>query len=277
VRRWSVHANGRTLTGAPAGFALVERGPGPASLDTRLWRLACQAGAQFHFSAPVALADVPPGAIVATGLTEQTHRALHQPYEPVTAYCARVPGDGSDDRVGAAWFGPFSRDYGYAGTLGRLRYFMVFARGRRAPDVDEWRREVHRTTGVDLPDCVPFRGCVPARPWAPRVFANGWILAGSASGLIDPLFLFGVHGALLSGAIAATAVTRPGRAVAHMRHFARGLRWAGGMGWVWRRTQAWRLLRYPAAVWPLARLIGRTVPGYNASWIGPMAQWDLSG
>jgi flavin-dependent dehydrogenase len=56
----------------------------------------------------------------------------------------------------------------------------------------------------------------------PRLFAGDLILAGTLSGMQDPSMVLGVHGALVSGKIAAMAVHDRERAA---REFRRMTRW----------------------------------------------------
>ncbi len=51
----------------------------------------------------------------------------------------------------------------------------------------------------------------------PRLFHDRFILAGTLAGAQDPVLLFGVHGALVTGRIAALAVDEPERAYREFR------------------------------------------------------------
>ena len=69
---------------------------------------------------------------------------------------------------------------------------------------------------------LPLAG-TPTGSWAnPRLFAGNLILTGTLSGMQDPLMVLGVHGALVSGRIAAMAVQDRERAA---REFRRMNRW----------------------------------------------------
>ncbi len=52
----------------------------------------------------------------------------------------------------------------------------------------------------------------------PRLFASDKILAGTISGMMEPFALFGVHGALVSGKIAAMAVEDRAAALSEFKH-----------------------------------------------------------
>ncbi|MDY6795974.1 MAG: hypothetical protein SWK76_11985 [Actinomycetota bacterium] len=53
-----------------------------------------------------------------------------------------------------------------------------------------------------------------------RLFHGDRILAGTLAGLISPVLLFGVNGALIYGKVAATAVTDLDRALREFRRMA---------------------------------------------------------
>lgn len=268
VRRWEVYVGSERVPGGVRDFAVVERGTRATSVDSRLYALAREAGAEFEFSCdPDVLASLPDPAIVATGLNADSFRVLGIPCEVVSGYWARADAAAEHEDTGATWFGAFTQDYAYSCCTNGLRYFMALARGPREPDLHAWRTTLRATTGVTMDEWTRGLAHVPAWPSRPRLFARGKILAGTLCGLMDPLFLFGVTGALISGKIAAQAVTCPKEAEAELRRFARGHRRAAVLGAIWRRTRAWRLLRLPWLSGPLARLAGRTVPGYDENWI----------
>ncbi len=56
-----------------------------------------------------------------------------------------------------------------------------------------------------IPD--PWREVTMAIPAEARLFSKGMIMAGTLSGMIEPFWGYGIVGALISGAIAAKAVT----------------------------------------------------------------------
>ena len=58
-------------------------------------------------------------------------------------------------------------------------------------------------------------------PFNPRLFAKDKILAGTISGMIDPLMGFGITGAIISGKTAALAVYDPETARKDFKQFTR--------------------------------------------------------
>ena len=140
ARSWAVYVGHRRIERALRDFAVVERGSRPTSVDWHLFKLAREAGVQFEFSChPSAVAAMPAGAIVATGLNPASFRLLGIPCEAVSGYWARTDAAAEDEDTGATWFGPFTRDYAYACCTNGLRYFMVLARGSQEPDLRGWR------------------------------------------------------------------------------------------------------------------------------------------
>jgi hypothetical protein len=92
------------------------------------------------------------------------------------------------------------------------------------------------------------------------------------SGMIDPAALYGVHGALLSGKIAALAVGEPERAQAEFdrvnRNFKAVLKRSRDS-----REMPWRVpflrfcFKHPKLMRPLLGLSDNGIPGYERHWL----------
>lgn len=188
----------------------MERGPQKSALDGYLLGLAEGLGVRFEFSSPVlgqgALAGLPPDTIIATGLYAESFDALGIPYEMGWCYGAK----GRSDREGQAaiYFNDYTTDYAYWACLNGVEMAFLFRRGPvSAGELARFERELKETEGVHVSEWLAGYGPTPTVSFTnPRLFAADKILAGTLCGMIEPFVLFGVHGALVSGRIAAMAV-----------------------------------------------------------------------
>jgi flavin-dependent dehydrogenase len=208
------HLYGRTsdiefYEGVPA--YLVERGPRTTSLDTYLYELAVSEGVEFSLGDTVTdFDDLPPDTIVATGLFGEGFRLLDVPHVPVYGYLAMAETDDTSPRV-VLYFDEYTRDYAFYSQVNGARGAVLFSR-EKPLDVsvkERFERELAENDGVTFErwDAVNI-GALPVKlPANPRLFTRNFILAGTLSGTMDPFLLFGVHGALVSGKIAAMAVS----------------------------------------------------------------------
>jgi len=214
LKRCSNHVYGKNFDlefyeGVPA--YLVERGPRPTSIDVFLYELALSEGVSFVFNDTVTdFETLPPDTIIATGLFGEAWKPLGVPHLPVFGYLALGDTDDSSARV-VIYFDEYTRDYAFYSQVNGARGACLFSRGKPL-DVDvkeRFRTQLAENDGVEFDDWMAVSiGALPVEGWKnPRLFAKNYILAGTLSGSIDPFLLFGVHGALVSGKIAATAVT----------------------------------------------------------------------
>ncbi len=189
-----------------------ERGPRPTSLESHLYELAREAGVEFEFGHAVDsqedMAQLPSNTIVATGLHFEGFDALHVPY--LTSFHFTYKGTCDPDLNYVHMFhDTYTSDYGYTSAFRGIRYVHLFNRRRpiSVADRDRFAEHVSRFDGFEVPAWNDFTFPVPAaHPRTPRLFVGNKILAGTLAGAIDPVAFFGLHGALVSGKIAAMAV-----------------------------------------------------------------------
>jgi flavin-dependent dehydrogenase len=203
---------------------MVERGRRSTSLDTYLYRIAKDLGVKFSFRAEFASRSdfeaLPPRSIIATGLEENGFRALGLPYETSHAWCAKGTVPFREPTV-AVYLGPFTTDYGFSCTVNGVAFAFVFQRSKPLSDEDRaaFQSRVEATEPFRLKGWHEARfGACPSGSWCnPRLFWSDKILAGSVAGSMDPLLNFGMLGAMLSGKIAARAVSHPREALGEFR------------------------------------------------------------
>jgi hypothetical protein len=194
---------------------MVERGSRPTSIDTHLYRLAADSGVRFSFSAPVLtrkdFGDLPPGAIVATGMFREAFDALDIPYTPAYGFFAGGPAPEGRSPFCAAYYHEHTRDYAYYATANGTGAAVLFQRGKPLSDAAmEWfPKQLLADEGLAFPKWHSIENLAgtPTGSFSnPRLFAGNLILTGTLSGMQDPTMVLGVHGALVSGRIAAMAV-----------------------------------------------------------------------
>lgn len=208
-----IHAYGRTF---PHTFRedlpvyLVERGPRPTSLDVYLFKLAEAEGVRFQFDDIVEDFDsLPPDTIICTGFFSEAFKALDVPHLPLYGYLTMTEIEDKSARV-VIYFDEYTRDYAFYSQVNGASGAVLFSRGKPLDIAikDRFERQLAENEGIFFDEWSAVKiGALPVKePSNPRLFAKNYILAGTISGTIDPLLLFGVHGALVSGKIAAIAV-----------------------------------------------------------------------
>ena len=211
---------------------MIERGPRKHSMDHYLADLARSYGARIEVGHPMsdreqisllprpagqAANHFPRNVIVATGLHQDGFEVAHMPFQKLYGVFAKCRVPWPEARV-TVYFDDYSPDYAFTCSVNGIAFGLIFNRHR---PVEEWEAEKFRKQATEV-DGYPFRKWMPlglpgqqgaAAPTAhltnPRLFHEDLILAGTLSGMMDPILFFGMHGAFLSGKIAAMALDDP--------------------------------------------------------------------
>ncbi len=209
---------------------MVERGPRASSIDMFLYRLAEDAGVRFAFDTPVSTSkdfgELPPGSIVATGMFRQAFEALDLPYTPAYGHFSGGPAPEGRSPYCIAYYDQHTQDYAYCATANGAGAAIIFQRGKPlTADAKEWfPRQLLEDTGIEFADWHSIDDLV-ATPTAslynPRLFSGNLILTGTLAGMQDPSMVLGVHGALVSGKIAAMAIHDREKATVEFRRMNR--------------------------------------------------------
>lgn len=253
---------------------LVERGPRPTSIDVYLYELARSEGVRFSFNDTVTdFSELPPDSIIATGLFGEAWPALGVPHMQVFGYLAMSKTDETDAKV-VIYFDEYTRDYAFYSQINGACGACLFSRGKPLdPSVkDRFERQLAENDGItfDQWDAVSIGALPVEHSRNPRLFARNFILAGTLSGSIDPLLLFGVHGALISGKVAATAVRDHQKGLEEFSRVNRAFHRGFYVSMAYRRMPMWMLKRatwagikyYPALSRVLKDRMFGLVPGY---------------
>lgn len=209
---------------------MIERGPRSSSMDHYLHRIAGEEGVRFEFDQPVKtdrqVHELPRGSIMATGLHADGFEAANVPYQSLYGYFAKCKVPWTEARV-SFYFDDYSPDYAFTCSVNGIAFALIFNRHR---PVARWEMEKFAEQAV-IDDGYPFKRFLPlggaARGGAagapvrcfsnPRLFQGDLILAGTLAGMMDPILFFGMHGAFVSGKIAARALSDPAGAYDEFR------------------------------------------------------------
>lgn len=194
---------------------MVERGTRPSSLDAYLFRLAQDSGVSFSFGTQVRtrrdFSGLPPGSIVATGMFREAFDVLGIPYSRAYGFFAGGPAPEGRSPFCAAYYHEHTRDYAYYASANDTGAAVLFQRGKplTAAAMEWFPRQLQEDEGLsfDRWDLIEDMVGTPTGSFSnPRLYSGGLILAGTLAGMQDPSMVLGVHGALVSGRIAAMAV-----------------------------------------------------------------------
>lgn len=209
---------------------LVERGPRSSSLDSHLYRIACKTGVKFKFNMSVEtrkdFSELPSGSIIATGMFRKTFIALDVPFVPAYAYYAIREFKEYQGPKTIVYLDKFTKDYGYFTIINGMGVAVLFQRGASIPvEAQQWfSTRLKQDEGVDFTDWTAIEdyvGTPTCSLFNPRLFHDRFILTGTLAGVQDPSWVIGVHGALVSGKIAALAVKDKDKALQEFRRMNR--------------------------------------------------------
>jgi len=269
VKEFHVVIRDRMYKLNPGPMHAVERGSRNTSIDALLYGKAQEAGVQFEFGTFLKdLREIPRGSIVATGLDASMYDYLEIPFETTRGFSGAQKTD--REPWAAGLMADYTKDYFYANCANHLMYGLLFSRGKvRVETLETCKRDIKEKFGLELQNWEYSTGCVPTGSARnPRLYQDGYVLAGTLSGAMDPGALFGIHGAILSGKVAATAVDDPDRAIKDFKDMNRFYR----ISFYLRRFFAHapgRLammefnIRHPLFSYPMMALTSAAVPGYR--------------
>jgi flavin-dependent dehydrogenase len=197
---------------------MVERGARSTSIDTLLYDIASQAGVKFEWDyaikSPSDVAALPVGSIIATGLDVQGFEAMGIPYVPFWGWFAK--GMVEEERtLSWAYVDDFTVDYAFTTLVNGAAFALLFQREK--PPTRRDKEKYERFVAADGLELTGWRdligGAAPHRALSnPVLFKNNMIVTGTLAGVMEPMLNFGMLGAMVSGKIAAAAVTDMGAA-----------------------------------------------------------------
>lgn len=213
------------LKSTPDPTFVCERGGRETSLDSFLYRIAVKEGVKFEFGRKISEEDLraaPENTILATGLTAAMYNILDKPSSRYMGYHAFH--DHPAGRADAAiYLGGLGKEYGYSSACNGIWYVLLFSRNDLPKEnLDQFEKMLKKYENKEVKEWRRFAGASP-KVNPELIHKNRFILTGTLAGFIETNLGFGITGALISGKIAAMAVTDRERAQAEFHKFTGGI------------------------------------------------------
>jgi flavin-dependent dehydrogenase len=272
LNRFTVYIGDKTFELDPTPLYLMERGSRETSLDMFLFKEAQKLGVEFEFLHPLTKEDIsklPKWTIIATGMHYEILMALKLSHTTAQCYISTAETDKKDICFG--YWNEYTPDYGYVAITNGLLMALVFSRTSLTEEHrDLFNEQIIKTEGVNVKN---WRFAEGTAPLVDNLFiGDNIILAGNISGMVEPVFSFGIVGAMYSGKIAAIAVDEPEKAKQEFKMLTKThpilhkipplIKY---IPWPVREPILSATLTAPSAFAPLLNIIARAIPGY----IGP--------
>jgi hypothetical protein len=205
----------------------VERGNRSTSLDTLLWEQCQWLGIDFIFESDLSKVNLDkffPRTILACGLNAPAYEMLGIPCSKWQGWMSR--GELDIGNMCWMWLDECITEYGYFSAVNGYYFDLLFSVDPVGPEaLKKYRTFMSRHEGLEHREWQPISGVAPiGAPDNPRLFWKGAILCGTIAGTMDPLLGFGISGALVSGKVAALAITDPDAAQVEFNRFTRHYR-----------------------------------------------------
>jgi len=154
--------------------------------------------------------------IVATGLEPKPYQDLDIKHTNIQAFRSSQINRERDSVI--FYFGDYTNyDFAYVASFGNLLFSLLFARrGVSKENLDIFCRHLMKSEKLSFDGWYFSIGCVPLEQ---NFVKNRFVLAGTISGMIDPFYLNGISGALISGKIAALFFINKQRAFREFNRF----------------------------------------------------------
>ncbi len=197
---------------------MVERSARETSLDFLLTEEALDAGVRIEYGRELCgseFSNLPANSIITTGLEADAYRSMGLSLVKLYGAYARGTCD-MDEPTTAGYFDSYTKEYGFTSSINKRCFAFLISKpeyGTQA-GLERFKQQVADTAPFELGPWQTLEwGAIPhASMFAPRLFWGDKILAGTVAGIMDPTMYYGMLGALVSGKVAATAVTDPEKA-----------------------------------------------------------------
>lgn len=206
---------------------VVERGPRESSLDYFLYKIALENGVNFEFSQPLTsknIRTIPENSVIATAGYSQIANDLHLPYIAFKQFDTNIKTNLRNITI--AYFGNYTSDYGYISIKNGILSAQLSGSIRLSNEhLKKFISLVKETEDIELNDWSFITAHLPKKVQLfTKLAGKTYILAGDVAGFLDPFFGFGINGALISGKIAAKAITSKEKALQEFKKFSSRLK-----------------------------------------------------
>lgn len=208
----------------PKNSYICEKGQRSSSIENYLYSEAKKLGIRFVFGKTFnptiykhSNAETSQ-CIVATGLEPKPYHDLDIKYTIIRAFRASQKNQEEDFTI--FYFGNYTNyDFAYVASFGNLLFSLLFARrGVTQKNLDFFCKHLMKSEKFSFDDWYFSTGYIPLEQ---NLVKNGIVLAGTISGMIDPFYLNGISGALVSGKIAALFFIDKKRAFREFNRYSR--------------------------------------------------------
>ena len=158
-----------------------------------------------------------------------------------------------------------------------MMFFLILARYEMTQkDIDDCKRHLEETEGLTFPKWTYTKGYSPELTKdSLKPFKGNRILAGTISGMIDPAALYGIHGALMSGRVAAMLKTNTEKGLEEFKRLNRNFHRVRILsermrGIPLRLPLTHMMFRFPRMMRPALGLLDDAIPGYDRHWSSEM-------
>ncbi len=206
----------------PKDSYVCVKGGMESSIEQYLYKLALDCGVEFYFDQSLDREVIEKSKksgslhIVATGLEKETYDALRIRHMVVHGY--RASGIAADRPRAISFLGEYTNhEFAYVALSGDLRFALLFARGIiGTKSLEAFRKHLRETENIVFDDWQFSTGAIPLEK---NLVKEGLVLSGTVSGMIDPFYLNGISGALISGRIASMYFHDPNKALIEFNRF----------------------------------------------------------
>ena len=171
------------------------------------------------------------------------------------------------------WSGEYSTDYGYLSVANDLMFFLVFTRYPMSEqNIEDCKRHLEESEGLTFPKWGKHTGESPVLGKDTlRLFRGNRVLTGTICGMIDPMGMFGIHGALMAGKIAELTYTDTEKALNDFKRFNKNYQRVRVVSAAMRRmpmrlTMSNLMMKFPRLMSPSLKMIDDGIPGYDKHW-----------
>ena len=212
----------RIVQKQPKESYICVKGGQSGAIEHYLFGLAQDAGVEFAFEKSMGLDSMRDAlarscdVIAATGLEKETFDTLGIKHRTVQGFRAVAEADERPHAISC--LGDYTgHEFAYVASSGKQRFALLFSRkGINPKNLAMFRRHLQETESMSFQRWSFSTGAVPMERNLQR---NGIVLAGTLSGMIDPFYLNGISGALISGKIAGMYFQDPEKAIREFWRF----------------------------------------------------------